>query len=153
MPSRRGVWAQRDIPAPRDRIFAFLSDLENHWLLADRFVEVLEIQRTTGGEARGGAVRMRGPLGLSRTVRTSVVEVEPPSGMIGTAEIGDRTKALVRWSLAATTPQTTLVGLGAEVERTSSLDRLLLAAGGRLWLGSRFAKVLATLEQRIKGTV
>jgi hypothetical protein len=31
------------VPAPPEDVFAFLSDLRNHWRLADRFVEVLTL--------------------------------------------------------------------------------------------------------------
>jgi hypothetical protein len=83
--------------------------------------------------ADGGAVRVKGPLGLSRTARTKVVTAEAPSLLRGQADIGRRTRGAVRWEL---TPSSngTHVTFTAEVERASMLDRLLLLGGGRWWL-------------------
>ncbi len=50
-----------------EEVFAWLSDLHNHWRLEDRFIEV------AGIEPKGGRVRMQGPLGLSREARTRVI--------------------------------------------------------------------------------
>ena len=131
------------VPAPVEDVFAFLDDLGNHWIVADRFVEVLDLHRGDGGRANGGAVRLRGPLGVRRTVVTKVVAVKAPRLLIGTAEGGDgRTRARVSWSLASHR-ESTRVRLAASIERATPLDRALLALGGRRWLRRRFA---ATLE-------
>jgi hypothetical protein len=45
----RGMGAERTLAIP-EAVFEFLSDLENHWALTDRFVEVLELER--GGYGR-----------------------------------------------------------------------------------------------------
>lgn len=130
------------VPAPAEDVFAFLADLGNHWIVADRFVEVVDLHRGGDGRAGGGAVRLRGPLGLRRTVLTRVVAVKAPRLLIGTAEVGSGTRARVSWSLAGHL-DTTRVRLAAAVERAAPLDRALLALGGRWWLRRRFA---ATLE-------
>jgi polyketide cyclase/dehydrase/lipid transport protein len=120
-----------------------LHDLDNHWLLADRFIEVVHLD----GAGEGGKVRLRGPLGLGRTVTTRVVTAEPASSIVGTAGLSGGTQATVRWTL---TPAEggTLVELAAFVERAGTLDRLLLAAGARRWLRRRFSSILARLAQR-----
>jgi uncharacterized protein YndB with AHSA1/START domain len=130
------------VPAPPEEVFAFLDDLGNHWIVADRFVEVVELHRPEGERAEGGAVRLRGPLGVRRTVTTRVAAVKPPRLLIGTAAIGARTRARVSWTLAGQSGSTR-VRLAAAVERASGVDRVLLALGGRWWLRRRFA---ATLE-------
>lgn len=140
--------AERDVQAPPAEVFAFLADLETHWQLADRFIEVVTLDRSpAGGPAHGGVVRMRGPLGLGRTARTRVVEADAPGRLSGTAAVGRATLARVSWTL---TPRGdgTRVRLDASLERASSLDRVLLAAGGRRWLALRFARILETLERR-----
>jgi hypothetical protein len=139
------VFAERTLARTTpEALFDFLSNLENHWLLADRFVRVLALDRLDG-RARGGRVRVHGPVGLRRTVVTRLVEVDPPDLIAGTAALGPRTLALVSWTLRAD-GEGVRVRLAASLERASPVDRLLLAAGGRAWMRRRFAKILATLD-------
>ena len=145
------IAAECVVAASPPAVFAFLADLENHWLLADRFVEVLTLERPPGGgPAFGGTVRMRGPLGLGRTARTRVVEAAPPHAIAGTASVGSRTEALVRWTLAPAA-QGTRVRLEATVARLGRTEAVLLAAGGRGWLERRFDSILQTLARRLPG--
>jgi hypothetical protein len=67
--------------------------------------------------------------------------------MRGIAELGDGTRAKIEWRF---TPEGTgtRIRLGAELERASRLDRILLLAGGSLWLRRRFAKILDALARR-----
>jgi hypothetical protein len=146
LPGGDGIRADRLVAGEADAVFDFLSDLENHWLLADRFIEVLELERERPGRpARGARVKMRGPLGLHRTVVTRVLQLEPHTRMAGTAEIGPRTLANVSWTLH---PEDggTRVELAAKLERASLLDRALLVVGGAPWMRHRFAKILETLD-------
>jgi uncharacterized protein YndB with AHSA1/START domain len=139
------------VAASPSRVFAFLADLENHWLLADRFVDVRTLERLPdGGPARGGSVRIRGPLGLGRTAHTRVVETDPPRSIAGTASVGPHTRALVRWTLSPD-GDGTLVRLEATVEQAAGLEAVLLALGARRWLERRFAAILATLARRLSG--
>jgi hypothetical protein len=130
------------VPASPEAVFAFLDDLGNHWIVADRFVQVVDLHAPDGGAASGGRVRLRGPLGVRRTVTTRVVASKAPRLLIGTAEVGTGTRARVSWALAEHRGSTR-VRLAAGVERTTRLDRALLALGGRRWLRARFE---ATLE-------
>jgi uncharacterized protein YndB with AHSA1/START domain len=146
------IAAERVVAASPQVVFAFLADLENHWLLTDRFVEVLTLERPPGGgPAHGGTVRMRGPLGLGRTVRTRVVEALPARVIAGTASVGERTEAHVRWTLTPSSPRGTRVRLEATVERVGRAESVLLAAGGRRWLERRFISILETLARRVGG--
>jgi uncharacterized protein YndB with AHSA1/START domain len=143
------VAAEAFVPAPPERIFAYLSDLENHWQLADRFIEVVALDRESPeAEAHGGTVLMHGPLGFKRTVTTRVVSAELNHAMRGTAELGKRTRARIEWRFSPERAGTR-VHLRAEVERTSATDRLLLLAGGTVWLRRRFAKILEALASRL----
>ena len=135
------------VPAPPEDVFAFLADLGNHWIVADPLVEVVDLHGPDRGPADGGRVRLRGPLGLRRTVTTRVVAARPPRLLIGTAEIGDGTRARVSWALAEHRGATR-VRLAAGVERVTRLDRALLALGGRRWLRMRFERTLDALVEQ-----
>jgi hypothetical protein len=138
------------VPAQPQEVFAFLSDLGNHWRLASRFVEVVELESARNGDsADRGVVRLRGPLGLRRTARTTVTAARAPRLIIGTAEIAGGTRARVSWTLAQRLGQTR-VRLAAEIENARGLDRLLLALGARRWLERRFQETLAALAAELQ---
>src|SRR5919199_4644278 len=124
---RADIEAAALVPAPPEDVFAFLTDLRNHWRLADRFVEVVTLEASDGVHADGGQVRMRGPFGIRRTATTRVVAAREPRLLIGTAELPGGTRARVSWTIAGRL-RTTRVRLAADVEQATALDRLLLAA-------------------------
>jgi hypothetical protein len=136
------------VQAPPEDVYAFLSDLRNHWRLADRFVKVLTLDSSDGGRADGGHVRVRGPLGVRRTVVTRVVATREPRLIIGTAELASGTRARVSWTIAGRLGASR-VRLGADLERARLLDRLLLSLGGRWWLRRRFASTLERLAREL----
>ena len=154
--SRRGrtggaIAATRDVPADPDGVFGYLSSLENHWRLADRWIEVISLERSPGASPDEppdrGEVTIRGPLGVRRKAITRVMDADPPRSMAGSARIGRRTAARVTWSLEDRGGETR-VRLTAEVEEAAPLDRILLALGGRAWLQRRFASALSRLADR-----
>jgi Polyketide cyclase / dehydrase and lipid transport len=138
-PQAAHISASGLVPAGREAVFAFLSRLDNHWRVADRWIDVVSLD----GGSTGGRVRVRGPLGLRRTARTRVLVARPPECMEGSADLG-RTRGRVRWTLRDA-PGGTLVRLEAWVERAGPADRLLLALGGRAWLRRRFAATVRGL--------
>src|SRR5947209_17946797 len=72
------------VAAPPAAVFAFLSDLRNHWRLTGRWASLEGLDGPLNGPT-GGTVIVRGPLGLRRRVQTSVVESRPASPMRGRA--------------------------------------------------------------------
>jgi Polyketide cyclase / dehydrase and lipid transport len=142
------IEAKAVVPAPREEVFAYLADFRNHCRLLDPWIDVLSFEPADGSDpdapARGGRVRMRGPLGVSRTATTRVVAVEPPARLAGTAEVGHRTLARVGWTLEPA-EDSTEVTLTAEVERVGPFDWVLLLLGGAAWMRRRFRSVLAML--------
>ena len=148
--TRPSIAAEALVPAPAEEVFGYLSDLGNHWQLADRFVEVLSLERPEGASeadpATGGRVRIRGPFGLHRTAATRVAAMDAPREMTGSAHVGRATTAEVRWTLTPSDNQTG-VRLEARVLAAGVLDRLLLNLGGRAWLRRRFAGVLERLGE------
>ena len=133
------------VPAPREDVFAFLSALENHWVLAGRWIQVVSLDRRVG--AKGGRVRISGPLGLHRTAVTRVEAVAAPRELTGTAQMGN-TVAEVSWTLTARGANATEVALSTTVVRATALDRLLLAVGGAAWMRRLLAGTLAALADR-----
>jgi uncharacterized protein YndB with AHSA1/START domain len=144
VPRPRDIRAGTVVPASPEAVFEFLADLENHWRLADRFIEVLDLACDADGRAVGGRVRLCGPFGTRRTATTRMLATDPPQQLLGVAEIGPRTRAYVRWKL---TPQggATRVSLEAALDRIAVRDRALLALGGRRWLARRLAVVVERL--------
>jgi hypothetical protein len=134
------------VPAPPEEVFGFLCDLENHWRLTGRRVEVLSLN----GDRDGGTVRIRGPLGLRRTAVTKVTAARNPRLLIGVAELPSGTRARVSWTLAGRLGQTR-VRLAADVEHAAPLDRLMLAVGGRAWMTHVFERALERLTARFGG--
>jgi uncharacterized protein YndB with AHSA1/START domain len=141
------ILASRAVPATAEAIFAFLSDLENHWLIADRFVDVVSLEGPQGAR-HGGRVRIRGPLGIRRTAETRVIATEPTHRLWGRADLGRGTSAEVSWRLTPTR-QETEVELAASVESAGPVDRAMLALGGRRWLALRFRAALDRLAEMI----
>jgi hypothetical protein len=121
-------------------IFEFLSDLRNHWRLEPHFVNL------QGMDSSGGRVRMKGPLGISREARTRVDAVEPRATLRGSAEIGRRTRASIRWEIAPS-GSGSRVTLTGTVDEASLYDRVLLAVGGRWWLQRMFERALQALAR------
>ncbi|HEY7396954.1 MAG TPA: SRPBCC family protein [Gaiellaceae bacterium] len=127
------------VQAPPDAVFAFLSDLRNHWRLASRNVRIVELD----GDASsgGGRVVLHGPLGISRVAQTRITQAVAPTKSVGgvvegTAATPHGTSLRVAWNVSAL-PAGTQVVLELTVERARMLDRLLLVAGGRRWLERR----------------
>ena len=133
------ITAERAVAAPPERVFDFLADLRNHWRLERRFLEVDEL-----GED-GGKIRLKGPLGLSRTVETRVLEAERPVRVSGRADLRGGTVGLVSWDIRPSGTGS-IVRLSAEVPEASPWDRLFLALGGRAWFAGLFRDALENLD-------
>jgi hypothetical protein len=140
------IAAERFVEADSEAVSAFLWDLENHWLLADRFVELVSLEPRAGVGDRG-TVRLRGPVSLRRTASTRVLAVSPGQ-LLGSAEIGRRTRARLRWTLSPR-QNGTAVRLSATVLKLVLSDRLLLAIGGERWLRGRFDATIARLAEHV----
>jgi uncharacterized protein YndB with AHSA1/START domain len=133
------IVAQRTVAASPERVFDFLADLRNHWRLEPRFLELDEL-----GED-GGTIRLKGPLGLSRTVQTRVLEAERPVRVAGRADLRGGTVGLVAWDIRPSGSGSS-VRLSAEVPAASPWDRVFLALGGRSWFRGLFRRALDNLD-------
>jgi hypothetical protein len=137
------IAAQTVVRAPVDAVWALLADLREHWLLADRWTEVLRV------DADGGTILLRGPLGVRRTVDVRVTERVAPTELQGLALLGDATAAQVQWTLEPIDEANTRVMLRADVLSARVGDRVLLALGARQWLRWRFGVTLRRLNERV----
>jgi uncharacterized protein YndB with AHSA1/START domain len=140
------IAATREISAPPERVYAFLSDLRNHWRLEHHLVELAHLD----ADGDGGRVRMRGPLGLRRTAYTRVEEAVPHKRLRGRADVGRGTVGRVAWEIAPS-DNGSRVSLSAKVDNAGPLDRALLALGGRAYLRRVFAHALENLERELQG--
>jgi hypothetical protein len=136
------------VAAPPASVFAFLADPSNHWLLNGPKVRLLELEEPATGQI-AGVVVIRGPVGIRRRARTKVLTAEDPSLLSGVAELGATTTARVSWSLHPCGSAGTGVVLSATVSSASLLDRVLLVAGGRLWIRRMFAETLERLGRSV----
>ena len=137
------ISAGRTVPHPPERVFEFLSDLRNHWRLEPRaFLELEDVRE------RDGVIRLKGPLRLSRKIRTQVLETEPPRRVAGRADLRGGTVGLVSWEIRPAERGSHVV-LAAQVERASLPDRTLLALGGRAWLRRLFERALFNLQSAL----
>jgi Polyketide cyclase / dehydrase and lipid transport len=140
------IEASVSVAAEPEALFERLAKLENHWDLADRWVEVVSVN----GSGDGGEVRLHGPLGLSRTARTKVGRVDAPRLIEGTAAIGSHTRGRVHWTFIGE-GEGTLVTLRAEMVEAGPLDRAVWTLGGRHWLERRLRVTLERLREEYSG--
>lgn len=138
------VSAERLLATAPEIVFAFLAELANHRQITDRY---LRLQRLSADQ-RSASIVISVPLGLYRTARTSLTSTCAPKWLVGTAAIGSRTRAQVRWNLEPCGDRTR-VTLVATVLDAGGFDRLLLAFGGRWWLERRFESALVHLTRAV----
>ncbi len=127
--------------------YAVLADLRNHWLLSDAF-EVRDVTRDQHGQQTGANVRVNGPLGLRRAVRTRLQAAVPVERIEGTAVAG-RTRAHVEWRVFEITDRRCTVELSVRMLKAGPVERLLFALGARRWLTRRFRDALLELDRLV----
>lgn len=128
------------INVPAEIVYAFLAHLPNHERLSDRRLRLVSLAT----DRLGGRITIRGPLGIRRTVETTVTELRPHVVVGGTATIGRRTAARVLWTIDGRGARSQ-IALTATITHLGRLDRLLLALGGRRWLAYSFDQAVARL--------
>ena len=145
------ISARRRIPAGAADTFAFLAAPATHQRLQVRGIVMLSL----GGDAAGdglnwGAVALRGPLGLRWAIHLRVALRQSPTRLAGGALADSGTAAHVSWTLREQPDRTTIVELTAVLGPIAHRDRVLLAAGGRLWIRRRFAAALRRLAAELE---
>ena len=138
------ISARRALPVAPDEAFVFLSRPDNHRRLATSRIRLRELHVTGDGHLHGGLMVLCGPLFLRRAAQTRAVSARRPALLTGTACVGAGTEIAVRWDLDDAGAGATIASLTATVTRLATMERVLLAFGGRAWVRRLFA---ATLER------
>jgi hypothetical protein len=141
------VTASAPVHAPVDVVYDFLERLPNHALITGRRLRLEDVSP----DGRGARIALRGPLGIRRTARTSVTRLLRPGGFGGTAAVGRHTVAQVHWVIDQAGTGS-LVTLTATILRAGAVDRMLLALGGRRWLGRSFQRAVTLLGTAVERT-
>jgi hypothetical protein len=136
--------AAATISASPERVFAYLRRLDRHWALTGPRAVPLRAQ----DDGDGYVLRLRGPVGIRRTVRTRIVSLREPALLVGRVEAGRRTRATLSWSITSC-PGGSRVVLAARTDSLGLADRLLLLGGGRWWLGHTLRGALGRLQARL----
>jgi len=153
VPRQLRASARAVVATSPDAVFAFLSDLRNHWRLARKNVTVVELEGAGSG-SEGGRISVRAPLRICRVAQTRITQAVPPADGVGgvvegVATTPEGTSLRVAWRLGLA-PAGTQVVLELVVERARPLDRLLLLAGGRRWLEQHLLRrAVADLEELV----
>jgi hypothetical protein len=126
-------------------VYDFLSQLPNHQKMGGHRFRLDAV----APDRLGARIVICGPLGIHRTVQTTITCLHPARGVGGTATVGRRTVAHVHWTIHPA-GERSHVTLTATIVRIGMLDRLLLAAGGRTWLTRSFHRVLTLLPTTIR---
>lgn len=154
------VRATRTVRASPAALFAFLEEPDRHWqLLGSR------LQPLRSYDGQRSRVRLRGPLGVRRTVSIELSAERPPHEIVGRVEATagsreTRTLGTVRWSIRAAADvgagagggggAESAVELTARTDLAGSFDRLLLACGGTRWLRRSLELALAALAEQLE---
>jgi hypothetical protein len=141
------VRAERVIGHSPNAVYTFLERLQNHAQLGDRYLRLTSVR----ADGTGAWIVIGSPVGIRRTARTAVTGLRTDEYLAGTAAVGRVTRANVRWDIEAqgARAEDSLVVLEAAVLSASTIDRLLLAAGGRRWLHRRFRHALLRLSDAL----
>lgn len=142
------IAAERTVRVSRGELFSFLCELDNHWRLSDRF-EVLQVFGDDDVGGAGALVQVRGPLGLRRTARTAVRRVTPPGSLDGVAHAGESV-AHVHWQIESRGPDLSHVSVSVQLRRMGLAEKVLFAAGARLWMRREFERILENLPRAVR---
>jgi hypothetical protein len=140
------------IDAPRERAFAFLSDLANRPAFTDHFVEQFHLERIPSAGVGAAARFCVGPRTARMWMETVIVELEPPYRVqeAGSGGRSDRIPVNTAWELLAGPGRTTEVSLTFWTEPTHPVDRLKEGLGARRWYRRRWSRSLGRLKESLE---
>src|SRR5215212_5980651 len=146
------VSAEIEIDAPRERVFATLSDLSVRLSFTDHFLSDFHLTRIDGsGIGAGARFRIEAPL-RRVWMDTAIVSVEEPFRIVeeGRGGRGNRIPNHTVWELTEGAGGLTAVRLSHWTEPRPG-DRLLeLLSAGSLWQGRGWRRALRRLRDDLE---
>lgn len=141
------IGARRTIGFSQADVYAFLSDLRQHWPLLG--ADLVDAGIVDGSDEGSADLLLRGPFpGLERRVVTRITYAVPDSEFGGEATAGS-TRAAIDWRLTSAGARSTEVSFDVGIDPGGLRDKLLVTAA-RPWLHRRCGQVLARLERELE---
>lgn len=142
----RPAHANIHIDAPRERVFAVISDLANRPAFTDHFAQEFHLQRLDSTGV-GAAARFRAEK-FPHWMETEITEIDEPHRLIerGRGARADRLKLGTAWELVEGPHSSTEVSVTFWAEPETHIDRA--KAGSRLtrWHARQWKKALKRLR-------
>lgn len=142
------IAASGRVGAPASAVYEFLAEPRNHRLLTGRRLRLIELSDADGG-LMSGAMIIRGPFLIRRRADTRVIWTREPRLVAGVANLGTRTRAIVRWEIEPVGPGCTHVVLTADLRAVAPWDRVMLALGGRRWMRTLFSRAISQIDAEL----
>jgi uncharacterized protein YndB with AHSA1/START domain len=140
------------IDSPRERVFAFVSELANRPAFTDHFIEGYHLERIPSSGV-GAAARFRvGPPAFRVWMETVIEALEPPHRILesGRGGRGDRVPVFTAWELLTGPGSTTDVSVTFWTEPSHPLDRIKERLGARRWYRRRWSRALRRLKDTLE---
>jgi hypothetical protein len=138
------IITSRAVNSPPAEVFAFLSEIRNHWPIASSLVSIDDVSDN------GGHIVVHGPFGVKRRAHTSLRRVECSLGVVeGIAEDAEGTLAVITWKVEGLR-EISRVQLEVDLRRRGRKDQLLLFFGGRFWLHLCLRRTLGNLDAALQ---
>jgi uncharacterized protein YndB with AHSA1/START domain len=147
------IRAETEIDAPRERIYAVLSDLSLRPSFTDHFLSDFRLTRIDAtGIGAGARFRLATPL-REPWADTTIVEAEEPFRIVERGRTGraNRIPASTVWELTAGSGSLTAVRLTHWTEPGNPLDRAVeVASGASFWQGCGWRAALQRLRELVE---
>jgi uncharacterized membrane protein len=144
----RPVESRITISAPRDEIFAFISDMANRVSWMDHFLKDFRLTRVQPvGVGAGAAFLVDSPL-FAQRAEYQIIESERPRRLVERGRIGrlGRTRGWTEWELVESYGSTE-VTVTVWTEPGTRLDAFKESLGARPWLKRKIAASLRRLRK------
>jgi uncharacterized protein YndB with AHSA1/START domain len=138
-----------NIDAPRERVFAYLSDIAGHAEFTDHYLVDWHLTREDPvGRGAGARFRIKAPLSRFSWADVTFAEVTAPHRIVEVGRTGksNRIRTLGVWEVTQGPSGTTHVEFTLETEPAMLSDRIMEALGQRRWLVRKNHRALHRLR-------